>query len=487
MSATPAVEIAFRTDPGRDPDKQVNEDAATHVETRLGLLAIVCDGMGGHAGGKEASELAVKTIVECVQNASGSTAAHALKVAIEEANRRVVAMSTAESGLRPGSTVVAMIAHEGGAEVAHVGDSRMYLVHAGAISQVTKDHSMVQEMVDRNIIRAEDAATHPDANKIMRALGITGDVDVDLRAEPIAFVAGDVFVLCSDGLSDLVGPADILQVAGSHPPAQAASQLVDLANARGGHDNVTAMVIRMKTTAIVSSDAKPTLVKTVQVTQATMESPGPQRAEKPAGPVKTILASPAPGAAAPAPLPPAQPQTIALPPLQAPATVPPASRSDGRGKAALVVAIIAGLLAVGIAAVLIWTTHHQGRVSVPIIDGAAAPATAPPVEEDAAALAPAVTPAPTLLPEPAICAKARAARDRNSPAAPRLEAACRAQGGSIASASASAAPPPAPTPTIPPTPVTEPLVCTEARAARAKNLPNAGQLEATCRAAGGTP
>ena len=108
---------------------------------------------------------------------------------------------------------------------------------------------MVQEMVDRNLIRAEDAAKHPDANKILRALGIAKDVEVDVRPEPIAYVAGDVFILCSDGLSDLVEPAEILQIAGSHPPAQAAGQLVDLANARGGHDNITVLIVRMKGSA----------------------------------------------------------------------------------------------------------------------------------------------------------------------------------------------------------------------------------------------
>src|SRR5690606_32756792 len=125
----------------------------------------------------------------------------------------VWAMPTAEAGFRPGSTVVAVLVHEGGAEVAHVGDSRLYLVHAGAISQVTKDHSMVQQMVDHNLIRAEDAAKHPDANKILRALGIAKEVEVEVRPEPVAYAAGDVFVLCSDGLSDLVEPAEILQIA----------------------------------------------------------------------------------------------------------------------------------------------------------------------------------------------------------------------------------------------------------------------------------
>ncbi len=285
-----SLEIAERTDPGRDPDKQVNEDAVAHAETPLGVLALVCDGMGGHAGGKEASELAVRTILEVMGAATPKTSPReALRVALEEANRRIWGMPTAEAGYRPGSTVVAVLVHEGGAEVAHVGDSRVYLVHAGAVSQVTRDHSMVQEMVDRKIIRPEDAATHPDANKILRALGIAKEVEVEVRPEPIRYVAGDVIVMCSDGLSDLVGAAEILDLAGSQPPPQAAGKLVDLANARGGHDNITALVLRFKATASASDAA--TIVKTVAITAHDVPAIT-QNDERPAGAGGTLVAAP---------------------------------------------------------------------------------------------------------------------------------------------------------------------------------------------------
>ena len=127
-----------------------------------------------------------------------------------------------------------VLIHAGGTEVAHVGDSRVYLVQQGQVFQITRDHSMVQEMVDAKILSQSQAAAHPDANKITRALGIDDDVEVAVRPQPLAHVAGDAFVLCSDGLSDMLEPADILRIVSGDPPAQAAGKLVDLANARGG-------------------------------------------------------------------------------------------------------------------------------------------------------------------------------------------------------------------------------------------------------------
>jgi serine/threonine protein phosphatase PrpC len=440
--STPVVEIAVRTDPGRDPEKQVNEDAAAHTEVNLGLLAVVCDGMGGHAGGKEASELAVKSIVEVVTAAPEKTAPRdALRVAIEEANRRVWSMPTSEGGFRPGSTVVAILAHAGGAEIAHVGDSRIYLVHSGAITQVTKDHSMVQEMVDRNIIKAEDAANHPDANKIMRALGIAKDVEVDVRPEPIVFVAGDVFILCSDGLSDLVTPAEILDIAGSKPAAQAAGQLVDLANARGGHDNITAMVMRMKGSASAGDAA--TLVKTIPLTAHEPVS-GPAgsaaAAEQPSGPRGTVLTAPLQPTSSPDVATSAAPKTVLAAPVAAAAAIPaapppPPSERGERSKLPLVAGIILTLIALGIVATFVWSQHRPRRAPVVIVPfDASSPAT--PSEEDTGSVAPDITLAPVLAPptgEPRECAVARLQRDAGRPSASweALEAKCRAAGGKL--------------------------------------------------------
>ena len=471
LPSTPAVEIAVRTDPGRDPDKQVNEDAAAHAEGKLGLLAVVCDGMGGHAGGKEASELAVKSIVEIIAAAPEKTAPRdALRVAIEEANRRVWGMPTNEGGYRPGSTVVAILAHAAGAEIAHVGDSRIYLVHCGAITQVTKDHSMVQEMVDRNIIKAEDAANHPDANKIMRALGIAKDVEVDVRPEPILFVAGDVFILCSDGLSDLVTPTEILDIAGSRPAAQAAGQLVDLANARGGHDNITAMVVRMKGTASAGDAA--TLVKTIALTaHEPVSGSAPLSAaassEQASGPRGTVLTAPlqptsspnvdVPAAvktllAAPVAAAPRSDAAAAIRPPPPPPPPPPSERSE-RSKAPLVAGIVLVLVALGIVATFVWSQQRPHRAPVVVVPFDPADASRPPsTEEDAGMVAPDITLAPVLAPpsgvkvpwwkdpdaatptgEPRDCAIARWQKDagRSESSFGPLEAKCRAAGGKI--------------------------------------------------------
>lgn len=436
-SKIPAVEIAVRTDPGRDPDKQVNEDSNVHVETKLGLLAVVCDGMGGHAGGREASELAIKTIVEIVEAAPPvANPGAALKRAIEEANARIWSMPTAEAGFRPGSTVVAILAHDGGAEIAHVGDSRIYLVHGGAISQVTRDHSMVQEMVDRNIIRAEDAAKHPDANKILRALGIAKDVEVDLRPAPLGYVNGDVFILCSDGLSDLVEPAEILDLAGNNPAKQAAGQLVDLANARGGHDNITAMVIRMKATATVSEGAgSARIAKTVPLTAMAL----PPTIDQSAGPTGTVVGAPmaAPPMPQSAPLP-------RLPPPGAPAR--PVAHSDGAGgkprAATAVIGVVLALLAVGIVGALVVTANQRKHQPTVVIDAGltAPPATTPTESEPSSAtedtpVAPAPTLKPWMLPDgglPEPCGAYRRLRDRGDASAElldRLDKRCRASGG----------------------------------------------------------
>ena len=243
----PPLEIGIATDPGLIPEKQVNEDSALARATRFGHLAVVCDGMGGHVGGKEASSLAIETIFRVLDTTPSGAPAAVLAEAIREANRAIFARGVASPELKGmGSTCVATLTHQGGTEVAHVGDSRVYLLTQHQVYQVTKDHSLVQRLVDANMLTPEEAPNHPSANQITNALGMKADVEVEVRPQPFAHTPGDTFILCSDGLSDEIGPIDMLQILAPFPTCdQAVRQMVDLANARGGHDNITVVAVRL--------------------------------------------------------------------------------------------------------------------------------------------------------------------------------------------------------------------------------------------------
>ena len=243
--------VAAATDPGLEPDKQINEDAYAEKDLPVGHLLVVCDGMGGHAGGKEASEAAITAILETIEAAPGdSEPGPTLKAAISRAGKVVYDIGgPVTNKLRPGSTAVALLCHAGGTEVAHVGDSRAYLIRNSQIDPITRDHSMVQEMVDAGVLTPEEASRHPEANKITRALGMSATVDVELRSMPIAHRPGDYFLLASDGLCDLVPPRDILRVVLESENAGrldlVCKKLIAKANDRGGHDNITVVIARV--------------------------------------------------------------------------------------------------------------------------------------------------------------------------------------------------------------------------------------------------
>lgn len=250
-AAATRVEWAQASDPGRDPDKQINEDSAGYAETPFGHLFVVCDGMGGHTGGRQASDTAIRTIFEVMTGASPDRPRRqVLAQAIEEAGRRVHALGGRSSGFqRPGSTCVAVLLAGDKAETAHVGDSRAYALRGKHIYRLTRDHSMVQQMVDAGSLTEQEAAVHPEANKITRALGMTEHVQVELREEPLEVYAEDVFLLATDGLTDLVSSGEILQLTRCSldvdGPQRACDDLVALANERGGHDNITVQVVRV--------------------------------------------------------------------------------------------------------------------------------------------------------------------------------------------------------------------------------------------------
>jgi protein phosphatase len=211
-----------------------------------GLYA-VADGMGGHAAGEVASLTAIKAL-QAAFAASGEHSAEALESAAKAANRAVWEQARTNRGmLGMGTTLVALAVVEHGdgtnaLAVAHIGDSRLYLLREGALRQVTVDHSLVQELVDDGQISPAQAAVHPQRHVLTRALGVEPTVEVDLI--DVTPRHGDRYLLCSDGLPREAADEQIAAVlARFSDPSEAAKELVTLANERGGSDNITAVVV----------------------------------------------------------------------------------------------------------------------------------------------------------------------------------------------------------------------------------------------------
>ena len=179
----PNLLVAARTDPGCDPAKAVNEDAYLATRRPDATLLVVCDGMGGHEGGRVASNTAtqvLKSLFEASMPATGH--ARYLRQLVETAGRAVHALASGdESELRPGCTCVAMLFTSTGAAIAHAGDSRAYMLRSGVIERLTQDHSVINDLVMAGIMSPTDAKNHPDAHRITRALGMSAQVVVDVR------------------------------------------------------------------------------------------------------------------------------------------------------------------------------------------------------------------------------------------------------------------------------------------------------------------
>ncbi|MFL6008305.1 MAG: Stp1/IreP family PP2C-type Ser/Thr phosphatase [Rubrobacteraceae bacterium] len=221
-----------------------NEDALLVGEGRDETLFVVADGIGGFEAGEVASRIAVDVLKELAPGAS-------FEAAISEANRRILAAGRGDERLSGmGTTVVAVrfggTRDEPVAQVAHVGDSRAYLLRGGSLRPVTEDHSLVAELVRSGDLTRDQAAEHPQKNLITRALGADEEVEVDTSVLPVE--AGDRFLLCSDGLSDMIPETRVGEILAEAPgdPEKPARSLVSAALDAGGADNVTVIVVDVK-------------------------------------------------------------------------------------------------------------------------------------------------------------------------------------------------------------------------------------------------
>lgn len=233
---------------------RINTQPATPV-----VLAILSDGIGGHRAGEVASELAVNTISQAVANSNGQDPLHILEQAIQQASdaiRQQAQQNLEQSGM--GATCACAWIMGSRLHIATVGDSRVYLMRGGTIQQLSTDHTWIQEALDHGLLQPDQVEGHPNAHVIRRYLGSAIPPGVDFRIrlngsqdvpiEGLQLAAGDRILLCSDGLTDLVDDAEILAAFQNDTLEEAGQKLVDLANQRGGHDNITLVAMQVPDT-----------------------------------------------------------------------------------------------------------------------------------------------------------------------------------------------------------------------------------------------
>ncbi|MBP5304082.1 MAG: Stp1/IreP family PP2C-type Ser/Thr phosphatase [Clostridia bacterium] len=235
-----------RTDIGRV--RPTNQDAFVCGKLSDTMtFAVVCDGMGGAKAGNVASTMATKTIVERLassyrENVTLTSMRHAIDSAVCAANAVIFdTMKETEQLEGMGTTVVVAVAQDNKAIIGHVGDSRAYLIANGEIQQITRDHSVVQEMVESGKLTQQEANHHPRKHYITRAIG--AEFDVECEFDEVDIPEGGAILLCTDGLTNMVETSQIQKILRSYPPDTAADRLISAANMAGGSDNITVALI----------------------------------------------------------------------------------------------------------------------------------------------------------------------------------------------------------------------------------------------------
>ena len=234
---SPTLCSAAGSDVGRR--RQMNQDSAATGPR----LLVVADGMGGHAHGEVASSVAVQAIVDAApDDLEGVDLLAVLGAALEDAASRLTGLATDDPELRgTGTTVVAFLVDGLRIGIAHIGDSRAYLLRDGELTRLTRDHTLVQALVDEGRISAEEAATHPRRSWLVRTLQDSSSPEPDLFLHDA--VLGDRYLICSDGLTAVLDDDAVREVLATEPDrAAAVTRLIDIANTGGGPDNITCVV-----------------------------------------------------------------------------------------------------------------------------------------------------------------------------------------------------------------------------------------------------
>lgn len=226
--------------------RAVNEDYYGAFKGTYGDLIIVCDGMGGYKGGATASRLAVDEIkIHFEGLPKNFRPPLELKNALCKANEKITQEASKSDELKDmGTTAVVLLIKDNYAYYAHIGDSRLYLIRNGIIYQLTKDHSLVQQLVDSGIIDEDTVKNHPQKNIITRSLSAKANNTPEI-AEPISIFKDDIFILCTDGLSNYLSNDELLDIATKFDPQKACQKMVNLANERGGQDNITVQIVKV--------------------------------------------------------------------------------------------------------------------------------------------------------------------------------------------------------------------------------------------------
>jgi len=251
LRTLPRVKFVARSEIGHA--RENNEDKFDFYEpdeepllAARGSVYLVCDGMGGHNAGQIASELAAKQFLHAYYHLGG-TAQEAARHAILQAHHYIAEMaSKIPSRYGMGTTLTALILKQDEGILAHVGDSRCYRLREGAFEQLSRDHTLVAHLAAQGIITPEQAKYHPQRNVIRQAVGVADPTEpLEPDIETFALQAGDLYLLCSDGLTDMVDDAEIEAILRDEPPTRAAWRLVDRALANGGRDNITVVLVQI--------------------------------------------------------------------------------------------------------------------------------------------------------------------------------------------------------------------------------------------------